>query len=75
MSYVLVIIYKLSKNIIKDRQYLSLQIEQKWIYPCLLAKMYTKQGGGEIKWDFFLILKICCKENYYNQYKIKLVFL
>ena len=25
-----------------------------------LAKISTKQGGGEIKWDFFfLILKIC----------------
>ena len=60
MSYVLVMIYKLCKSIIKIGNICHYGLSKNGFFHVFLAKISTKQGGGEIKWDFFfLILKIC----------------
>ena len=57
MSYVLVIIYKLCKNIIKIGNICHYGLSKNGFFHVFLAKMCTKQGGGEIKWDFFSNIK------------------
>ena len=57
MSYVWVIIYKLSKNIIKINNICHNGLSKNGFLHVLLDKMCTKQGGGEIKWDFFSNIK------------------
>ena len=62
MSNVLVIIYKLSKNIIKIGNICHLGLSKNGFSMFFLAKMCTKQGGGEIKWDFFSNIKDMLKK-------------
>ena len=53
MSYVLVIIDILSKNIIQIGNISHYGLSKNGFFHVFLAKMCTKQGGGEIKSDFF----------------------
>ena len=53
MCYVLVIIYKLCKNIIKIGNICHYKLSKNGVFHVFLAKMCTKQGGGENKVGFF----------------------
>ena len=57
MSYILVIIDILSKNIIQIGNICHYGLSKNGFFHVFLAKMYTKQGGGEIKSDFFSNIK------------------
>ena len=57
MSYVLVIIYKLCKNIIRISNICHYGLSKNGLFHVLLANMCTKQGGGEIKLDCFSNIK------------------
>ena len=57
MSYVLVIIYKLGKSTIHNDNICHYGLSKNGFFHVFLAKMCTKQGGGEIKWDFFSNIK------------------
>ena len=53
MNNVLVTIYKISKNIIKIGNICHYGLSKNGFFHVFLAQICTKQGGGEIKWDFF----------------------
>ena len=57
MGYILVIVYKLSKNIIKIGNICHYGLSKNGFFHVFLAKMCTKRGGGGNKVGLFSNIK------------------